>query len=415
MLIVRSSWFLAFVVFFCTHLAIAKQELQLLTTNSPLQTASLLSAHSGTEYQFSINAEPNRLSNHHLVRWGHPTIALGSSEIILTGGTRLVLAKSWTGQTEYQYDAEKILVTTKTFGKLTIPRNQVRAILFDTPKEGYRKAKFINKILQLSNVQDQLLLASGEVIACQLPPSFSTNQEIRINSFTVNVDNTTRTISNKDLAAVLFANPSELESPKLAVGFSDGSICFAEQFEAKSTGFSIVLNNNLHLTGGSLEEIVWLQNLEYVSYVSDLNPLEYRHTPYLNIGWQYACNNNLFGDMLQAASNTYTKGLAMHADSQLIYKIPSQESLPQSRPQYFAAEIALDKSSQGRGSVLFSVHLLRGNNWQRVFTSQVIRGNDNPQSVRVELNNAQQIMLQVEHADRGDELDHANWLDARFE
>jgi hypothetical protein len=43
-----------------------------------------------------------------------------------------------------------------------------------------------------------------------------------------------------------------------------------------------------------------------------------------------------------------------------------------------------------------------------------VRGDAKPQAVSVDLRGAKGITLTVDFADRGDELDHAVWLDARL-
>jgi hypothetical protein len=43
-----------------------------------------------------------------------------------------------------------------------------------------------------------------------------------------------------------------------------------------------------------------------------------------------------------------------------------------------------------------------------------VRGADEPQAVSIDLKGAKGITLTVDFADRGDELDHAVWLEARL-
>jgi hypothetical protein len=84
-------------------------------------------------------------------------------------------------------------------------------------------------------------------------------------------------------------------------------------------------------------------------------------------------------------------------------------------PRRFAAEVAIDDAAIGRGSVVFRVLLLENGTWRSTYVSPVVRGGDVPLPISVELGNAEKIALEVGYADRGDERDYANWLDARFE
>jgi alpha-galactosidase len=82
--------------------------------------------------------------------------------------------------------------------------------------------------------------------------------------------------------------------------------------------------------------------------------------------------------------------------------------------RHFVAEIALDDTAGQRGSVIFRVFVAREGQWREALTSGVLRGGDPPQPISVDIAGAQAITLIVDYADQGDELDHANWLDARL-
>jgi hypothetical protein len=48
------------------------------------------------------------------------------------------------------------------------------------------------------------------------------------------------------------------------------------------------------------------------------------------------------------------------------------------------------------------------------FASPILRGGDAPVPVSVDVRGAKKLELMVDYADRGDVLDHADWLDARL-
>jgi hypothetical protein len=76
----------------------------------------------------------------------------------------------------------------------------------------------------------------------------------------------------------------------------------------------------------------------------------------------------------------------------------------------FEAHVGIDDSTGRRGSVIFRV-LVDG---QERFTSPILRGGDAPVPVSVDVRGAKKLELIVDYADRGDVLDHADWLDARL-
>ena len=108
------------------------------------------------------------------------------------------------------------------------------------------------------------------------------------------------------------------------------------------------------------------------------------------------------------AGRVYPKGLGMHSASRLTYRIPSGW-------ERLAAQVAIDQMSGERGSVVFRVELLGGGQWQEAYRSPIVRGGQPPRGLAVELAGAEQLALITEYADRGDEWDDANWLDARLE
>ena len=75
----------------------------------------------------------------------------------------------------------------------------------------------------------------------------------------------------------------------------------------------------------------------------------------------------------------------------------------------------MDDAAADRGSVIFRVYLQQKGTWQLAFTSPMVRGGDQPRAVSVKLGSATALALVTDYADQGDELDYANWLDARLE
>jgi hypothetical protein len=60
------------------------------------------------------------------------------------------------------------------------------------------------------------------------------------------------------------------------------------------------------------------------------------------------------------------------------------------------------------------VYLLKNGNWTEAYKSGIVRGGDRTLPVSVDVTGAKGLTLTVDYADRGDELDHADWLDARL-
>ena len=121
------------------------------------------------------------------------------------------------------------------------------------------------------------------------------------------------------------------------------------------------------------------------------------------MNWPYALDRNLSGGPLVAGGKTFLKGVSMHSASRLTY-------LTDGRYDRFDALIAVDDSTAGQGSVRFRV-FVDGNS---SYTSDTVRGGDPPKPISIQIRDAQRIDLVVDFADRADQQDHANWLEARF-
>ena len=107
--------------------------------------------------------------------------------------------------------------------------------------------------------------------------------------------------------------------------------------------------------------------------------------------------------MLRRAANRISRDWAYTRAARLAYLLEK----PYRR---FQAELAIDDATQGQGSVRFHV-LLDG---QEKLRTDVIRGRMAPLPVSIDLAGAKTLELTVDYADRADEMDRADWLEARL-
>ena len=226
------------------------------------------------------------------------------------------------------------------------------------------------------------------------------------------------------VAAVVF-NPAlrrrvPARGPCGWVGLADGSRLIATRLllEGKSLKITIAGGSQWstphepplaasHQKMTAAEELVFLQPLGgRVTYLSDLKPTGYRHEPFLDLPWPWRADRNVTGGRLRAAGRLYLKGIGVHSAARLTYTTDE----PYRR---FEAELAVDDSTAGAGSVRFRIHV----DGKRKYTSEIIRGGGKPVPVRVDLADfasGSRIDLFVDYADRADQLDRADWLDARL-
>ncbi len=277
----------------------------------------------------------------------------------------------------------------------------------------------------------------------------------------IKIDRVTAILFNPALRRKPPANPPQ----RVWTGFSDGSRLLATKLIVQGDATKITAVGQTFAASHSLP--VFLQPLSgRAVYLSDLKPAEYRQTPFLlpspigrgaggeGLSWPYRRDRNVTGGMLRAGGRLYLKGIGVHSAARLVYTIsprplagegpgvragegprskvqgsrsPSLEIPKSQNPQIpqspnlqiskspnplrrFQSLIAIDDSTAGRGSAIFRV-LVDG---RERFASPIVRGGDRPLPVSVDIRGASRLELQVDYADRGDVLDHADWLDARL-
>lgn len=214
------------------------------------------------------------------------------------------------------------------------------------------------------------------------------------------------------LAAIAF-DPSLLAAPRSSglhaiVGLNDGSHVVASEMSADARNAKLKVAG-----GGELQTATaWITFVQMLGgrarYLSELEPASYRHLPLLTLTWPFHADLNVDEAPLRAGGRPYFKGLGMHSPARITYDLDGQY-------RRFEAEVAIDDSSGPRGSVAFRVFVDDGGGgWQERFTSPIVRGGEPPRRVSVDVSGAKRISLLVDFADRGDELDHADWLDARL-
>ena len=98
----------------------------------------------------------------------------------------------------------------------------------------------------------------------------------------------------------------------------------------------------------------------------------------------------------------------MHSAARITYDLDREY-------RAFQSEVAIDDSTGGRGSAACRVFTDDGSGqWRLKYEGPIVRGGQQPIPVNVDLTDAKRLSLLVDFADRGDEHDHVDWLDARL-
>ena len=344
---------------------------------------------------FDSNAEERSLAAGDLIRWGNcPDASRGPFVVTADAGLLAADSESLTA------DRETLSAASALFGTLALPIESLCGVAFDLPAGRLQRERLLDRVARAAGRSDRVLLHNGDEIAGLLLALDADAVKLETDAGPIRIE-------SSRIAALIFNPALRQKTPKEGLrcwaGFDDGSLLLATQLEMNQERLRIstVTGQTWSTTP---EHLVWLMPLGgRVTYLSDLEPAEYRHVPYLNLRWPYRRDRSVTAGRLRCAGRLYQKGLGVHSTSRLTYRVDK----PYRR---FQAELGVDDSTAGRGSVRFRVFVDR----KEKHRGETIRGGQPPVPVSVDVTGAERLDLIVDFADRADELDHADWLGARL-
>jgi sRNA-binding regulator protein Hfq len=351
-----------------------------------------------------------------LVRWGNPVAPRAQPIVVLADGERIVTAADWTGGMTVKLAGEDIVVVSEMWGDVRLARGLVRGIVFAQQQRADDREKLVERVRgEPSQTADAaaVLLTNGDRLTGKIT-------EFDRGSLAIETRGGVAKVPLPRVEAICFGDRSKRPRHELAtkpllkqrgkfvVGMRDGSLVYANAIRANEKTTEVELANGVKLKGDAAEDIVAIQSLDGpVVYLSDLEGADYRDVPYLSVKWPFTRDRNVLGEPIVVRGKRYLKGIGMHSAARLTYRLDDNF-------RRFDSAIAVDDSAKGRGSVTFGVYVNRDGKWGEAYKSGIVRGGDEPLAVSVDMSGAKGLTLTVDFADRGDELDHAVWLDARL-
>ena len=458
----RQSWSLIMTAGLITMTAWAAEPRsdELLLVDGYYPSARLTAIDPDGSFRFTTPAGPRTLLPGRFVRWATPPDLSVPSQLVLTGGSRLVLNEPWTGEAMLTLDDHGAVASTALLEKVRVAREQLHILMLRSPVDSSQTAHVFDRLQAWQAGGDLLYLTSGDSIEGHLlrigpsgrpgydgpsesgnpPARRSARQVVTFQTPAGRLDIRLSTVAGIAIGSDQPDTPSKpgmnrvigppTGAPPLAVGLRDGSWIVCRRLASREGRLHLETRSGLPLKCQNTQDIVAIQVLSQSTvdgqlvYLSDIEADDYQHRPYLDIPWDIQRDRNVLGDRLRAGGAIFPKGLALHSASRLVYQInPSRFERTRAgttgpdignRWDRFEAQIAIDDAAEGGGSVIFRVLLGRNSGWQTAFSSDIIRGGDPPQRISVPLSDSDQIALEVDYADLGDERDYANWLDARL-
>lgn len=312
----------------------------------------------------------------------------------------------------------------------TLPLRQLTAILYQPSADPLERDKQLTRLNSNERKEDEVWLLSGEVITGRVvslprygrflpaaPPLQAEVLKLARRGVAEPL-----TIPLAKVAALVFSaaqSPVTKARPAAWLGINEGSLLSARKVTTEKDQVLIELQG-----GGSLkafketgdddtptfwDQVTLLQTSSpKVVYLSELTGPAYKHIPFTSQEWPLGVDQNVLGGRLRSSEAVFLRGLGMHSASRVAFDLKGDE-------QRLEALFALDERTKLKGSVLGKVLLeLEPGKWTTAWESPIVRGGDAPLSISIPLRGARRLVLLVEFADRGDEWDHANWLNARL-
>jgi hypothetical protein len=359
-----------------------------------------------------------------IVRWGNPVAPRAQTIVVLADGGRIVTAADWTGGAVVRFVGDDVVLVSDLWDEVRLARGMVSGVVFAQQKRADEREKLVKQVrgehmddLSLkgkeSETADAAMLTNGDRLTGKLT-------ELDRGSLAIETLGGVAKVPLSRVEAIRFGdrskkgreepspNPSLQGRGKFAIGMRDGSLVYANAIRADGKGAEIELANGAKVKGGAAADVVAIQSLGgRVVYLSDLEGADYRGVPYLSVKWPFTRDRNVLGEPIEVRGKRYLKGIGMHSAARLTYRLDGDY-------RRFDSAVAIDDSAKGRGSVTFGAYVLHDGEWGEAFKSAIVRGGEEPQPVSVDLRGAKGLTLTVDFADRGDELDHAVWLDARL-
>lgn len=355
-----------------------------------------------------------------LVRWGTFAAPAAGALAVLDRGD-VLLFNTCTAE------GEEFHVQTAAFGEVRVPIAAMRGLVYQPPGDIRERDRLLDQLARPDELAGPAAKESPAAIAAGLRVTLD-NADIvdgklaSLSAEELVIDTATGkiTLGVDRVRALAFAPPATPtktpRSVRFVVGATDGSRIIALETSLTADGLQLTTPAGTKLNLGR-DKFAAIQTLGgKATYLSDLPASGYKHVPYLSTTWPLATDRNVIGGRLRAGGNEFLKGLGMHSAASATYALD--------RPyRRFEAALAIDDSAQPQGggetsklgSVIFRVYIDTGDGvWKLRHTSETIRGGDAPTPVSVDLAGAKRLSLIVDFADRADEGDRANWLDARL-
>lgn len=275
----------------------------------------------------------------------------------------------------------------------------IQGIVFQIPQSQVEREALDRALLLGTQQSDVLMLANGDRASGEFVniDERAVAIEVPVGEIKIERDGIQALRFNTDL--ISFPQP---ETPLVLVSLVDGSRLTGRNAEVDKQVLRLdaLFGEQLKLPISVVSSLQFLNGRGV--YLSDIEPLEYRFTPFLSYTWELQRDRNVDGGPLLLRGAEFAKGLGTHSRCAVTYSLKGRYRL-------FHAIVGIDDSTDGKGNAAVSVEL----DGRVLFASDTITGNDPALAVpALDVSQGERLTLIVDFGQLADVGDRVNWCDA---
>lgn len=319
--------------------------------------------------------------------------------LVLANGDRVPAA-------ELRLDDEKLYFRHKALadGKITSLPLSAAALIWRLPPDGVVSAEGLrHRLLRAKRSKDVVLLRNGDTVE-------GTLQAIKGGSVEVEANKKVTSVRWGQVSAIALSTelldrlrPKGAHARVILTGAGGrltvtSASCDGTTFEGR-TAFGAELSV-------PLDQVAGLEMFgDNVVSLSDLTPAKYEYSPFLDERWAWSADSTVTGGNLRLGGSTYDRGVGLHAGSRATYALGGKY-------RAFEALVGLDDRDGKRGRV--KLRVLVDGKPAELGKGDVLTHADGALAVRVEVDGAKELTLEVSSAERGPVQGVVNWVNARL-
>jgi hypothetical protein len=333
-------------------------------------------------------------------RRGQPLPALPIDEhVLFVNGDALPGRVIQLANERLQLDVQLEPLSPSGHNEKAVPLSTVAALWFSAPDGVGDVQRFRRQVVRERRRRDRVFFRNGDRLEGVLT-------RIEQDAVTLEVDKKAQRLDRERIAVIAcnteFARASRPRGIYGRLVLANGarlSLASAEGDEQTWTGKT--------LFGASLripvEQIVALALLHgRATYLSELKPKTYEHTPYFGLSWPFENDASVTGQDLRLAGSTYDRGIGMHTESRLTYDLEGNN-------EWFESLAGLDDRAGPAANASVQV-LVDG----KPAGTADLTGTTSPKPLRVRIAGAHQLTLVAQFGPHGDVQGHVDWAEARL-